>query len=81
MLANPGLILVEGDIADPMDPVFNRPVIAVQIENPCGWCFSGGKTGDSVSEPGAEFPPLQIGGVSMNQMDDPWELASPPRYD
>ena len=60
MLANSGTVLIEGHIADPMNPVFDRPVITVEIEQSCRFGLVGGKAADSVGVLGTKRFPLEM---------------------
>ena len=53
--ADTASVFIEGDIADPVEAVFNRPMAATQTEQGLRTGMFGFKTGDAVNGFGAEF--------------------------
>ena len=66
MLANPRAVLIKGHIPHPMDLVFDRPMIAVVLKQPCRAGFLWGKAGDTIDALRMEFFPRQIGCMAMD---------------
>jgi hypothetical protein len=67
--ANAAAVLVIGDIADIMGPVFNRPLAASQTEQAAGVSFLGGEAGDAIDRFGMIFLGDDLGAVSLDRED------------
>ena len=67
--ADAAAILIEGDVANPMEAILNRPVLAAEGENALGMGTFGGHAGDSVDGFGAELLRDRFGGVALNGED------------
>ena len=65
LAADPAPILIEGDVADPMHLVLDRPMTTVEIEQACRLGLLGGKTADSIGIFGTESVPLEIRRTTM----------------
>jgi hypothetical protein len=50
-----GSVKVEGDIADPMETIFNRPIVAAQTEQPLWIGVVGFEAGDAKNSFAAAF--------------------------
>lgn len=68
-LADATPILVEGHIAHPVEPVLDRPVGAVEGEQPGGICGGGREAGDPVGHLGARVLPVETGRVALQAED------------
>lgn len=69
MFAHPRAIFIEGDIAHPMEPVFDRPMAPAQFEQPLGSGLVGFKTGDAIDRFGAEFLTDYFGDIAPDGKD------------
>jgi hypothetical protein len=55
--ADAGAIFIEGDVADPMQAILNRPLAATQTEQACGGGARGGQTAQAIHG----FAPVFVG--------------------
>jgi hypothetical protein len=67
--ADAAAVFIEGNIADIMEAVFDRPVAAAQTEQAGGVGFVGWETGDAVDGFGAVLLSDDLGGVALDGED------------
>ena len=67
--AHTAAVFVEGHIADPMEPVFNRPMVSAQGEQALGIGLLGFQAGEAINGFGAELLGDLIGGVPADRED------------
>ena len=65
-LAHLRAILVEGDVANPVKPVLDRPVPTDNFEQPFGGCCSFGQAGDALDDLVAKRRPIQLADSSFH---------------
>lgn len=68
-LADLGAIFVKGDITDPMEAVFNRPMAPAQAEQASGSRSLGREAGNAIDGFAAGFLGDQFGGVALQAED------------
>ena len=64
---NAGAVFIEGDIADPVESVFDRPMVAAEGENALGIGTFGCGAGNAVNRFGAEFLGDDFSGFALDR--------------
>lgn len=67
--AHPAPIFIEGNIAHPVDSIFDRPVVAVEGKQPGGVRLLWGETGDSVNHLATLVLSVEIGDGAFQAKD------------
>ena len=67
--ANAAAVFIEGNIADIMEAVFDRPLAAAQAEQAGGVGFAGRETGDAIDGFGTVLLSDDLGGVALEGED------------
>lgn len=66
-LAHLGAVLVEGDIAHPVEPVLDAPMAAIERQQLAGRGLLRGEVGDDAHPFGALFPGFPVGDLAFDQ--------------
>lgn len=69
MLANPAAIFVKGHISNPVEPIFNRPVLPIENQQAGRVRFLWTPTGNPVDRLGAEFCGDDLGDIALDTED------------
>jgi hypothetical protein len=67
--ADLAVILVEGDVTNPVQPVLDLPVAPQQPSQPGGVGLGGSQAGDRVGDLAAQDAPSKVGGVAVDNHD------------
>ena len=68
-LADAAAVLIEGDIANVVEAVFDGPMTAAEVEQAGGVGFAGDQAGDAVNGFAVRFGADQVGGVALDAED------------